>query len=96
MQDRNDNFFWRQARGLAAAGRGPEAEKHYREAQRFNPFDTRVPAIAQELADLLGNLGKAEEAALVRAKASQLLQVFARHDGPRYKENTGDSQAVGS
>ncbi len=72
MQDRNDNVFWSQARDLAAAGRPQEAEKYYQKALRFNPFDSRLPAIAQELAALLDNLGKFQEAAALREKISQM------------------------
>jgi len=74
MQDSNDNFFWRQARRLAAAGRGPEAGNYYLEALRFNPFDTRLPIISDELAGLLEDLGKFQEAASLRKEVSQFLQ----------------------
>jgi GT2 family glycosyltransferase len=68
MEDRNDNLFWTQAQSLAAAGRPQEAEKYYHQALRFNPFDTRLPTIAQELADLLEKLGRPHEAAQLREK----------------------------
>jgi GT2 family glycosyltransferase/glycosyltransferase involved in cell wall biosynthesis len=72
MQDRNDNVFWSQARDLAAAGRPQEAEHYYQKALRFNPFDSRLPALAQELADFLDNHGKSPEAAALRKKISQM------------------------
>jgi GT2 family glycosyltransferase len=72
MQDRNDNVFWSQARDLAAAGRPQEAEHYYQKALRFNPFDSRLPALAQELADFLDNHGKSPEAAALREKISQM------------------------
>ncbi|MFZ2089019.1 MAG: glycosyltransferase, partial [Desulfobaccales bacterium] len=71
MQDPHDNIFLTQAQTLAAGGHTLEAEKFYREALRFNPFDSRLPVIAQELADLLENLGKPQEAALLREKVAQ-------------------------
>jgi len=71
MQDQNDNIFWTQAQTLVAGGHTLEAEKYFREALRFNPFDSRLPVIAQELADLLENLGKPQEAALLREKVAQ-------------------------
>lgn len=71
MQDQNDNGFWHEARRLAAAGRDQEAAQTYFLALRFNPFDTRLPVIADELAGILEKFGKFEEAAALRAEIDQ-------------------------
>ena len=56
--DRNDNYFWREAREYRQQGILDRAETSYFRALRFNPFDPRTGLIAQELADLFETQGK--------------------------------------
>jgi GT2 family glycosyltransferase/glycosyltransferase involved in cell wall biosynthesis len=83
MFDRNPNPFWEEAVRLKAACEPEAACEQYLRALLFNPYDTRKWTIGAELADLLDQLGRPQEAARHRERLAELLAGVSHAKTPR-------------
>ena len=63
LEDSNPNPFWNNAKAMAASGDHSEAEKAYKLALKFNPYDIRRISITEELGDLYTVMGRPADAA---------------------------------